>query len=193
MTDTNENNVNNLHSPQQDGINKEPNKSIDQEWKELQDKTATFLSNELEEQRNKYSELEDQYKRLWADQQNIVNRFNRERLDIVRYAASNTIEALLPALDNFDFAKRSINANTKPEDVIKSIEMLQDQLINSLKAVGLEPVSTDNTFNPELHEAVHKVVDSSKPEGTILEVLKKGFKLNDKVIRVATVVVSTKE
>jgi molecular chaperone GrpE len=193
MTDTNENNVNNLHSPQQDGVNKEPNKSIDQEWKELQDKTATFLSNELEEQRNKYSELEDQYKRLWADQQNIVNRFNRERLDIVRYAASNTIEALLPALDNFDFAKRSINGNTKPEDIIKSIEMLQDQLINSLKSVGLELINTNNTFNPELHEAVHKVVDTSKPEGTILEVLKKGFKLNDKVIRVATVVVSTKE
>lgn len=193
MTDTNENNINNLHSPQQDGINGEPSKSIDQEWKELQDKTATFLSNELEEQRNKYSELEDQYKRLWADQQNIVNRFNRERLDIVRYAASNTIEALLPALDNFDFAKRSINGNTKPEDILKSIEMLQDQLINSLKSVGLEQINTNTTFNPEQHEAVHKVVDATKPEGTILEVLKKGFKLNDKVIRVATVVVSTKE
>ncbi len=193
MTDTNENNINNLHSPQQDGINGEPSKSIDQEWKELQDKTATFLSNELEEQRNKYSELEDQYKRLWADQQNIVNRFNRERLDIVRYAASNTIEALLPALDNFDFAKRSINGNTKPEDILKSIEMLQDQLINSLKSVGLEQINTNTTFNPEHHEAVHKIVDTTKPEGTILEVLKKGFKLNDKVIRVATVVVSTKE
>jgi len=190
MTDTNENNINNL---QQDGINGEPSKSIDQEWKELQDKTATFLSNELEEQRNKYSELEDQYKRLWADQQNIVNRFNRERLDIVRYAASNTIEALLPALDNFDFAKRSINGNTKPEDILKSIEMLQDQLINSLKSVGLEQINTNTTFNPEQHEAVHKIVDTTKPEGTILEVLKKGFKLNDKVIRVATVVVSTKE
>jgi molecular chaperone GrpE len=193
MTDTNENNINNLHSPQQDGINGEPSKSIDQEWKELQDKTATFLSTELEEQRNKYSELEDQYKRLWADQQNIVNRFNRERLDIVRYAASNTIEALLPALDNFDFAKRSINGNTKPEDILKSIEMLQDQLINSLKSVGLEQIDTSSTFNPEHHEAVHKVVDTNKPEGTILEVIKKGFKLNDKVIRVATVVVSTKE
>jgi molecular chaperone GrpE len=193
MADTNENNINNLHSPQDNSSNSEAAKSIDQEWKELQDKTATFLTNELEEQRNKYNELEDQYKRLWADQQNIVNRFNRERLDIVRYAAANTIEALLPALDNFDFAKRSINGNTKPEDLVKSIEMIQDQLINSLKSVGLEPIDTNTSFSPELHEAVHKVVDTSKPEGTILEVLKKGFKLNDKVIRVATVVVSTKE
>jgi molecular chaperone GrpE len=193
MADTNENNINNLHSPQDNASNSDAAKSIDQEWKELQDKTATFLTNELEEQRNKYNELEDQYKRLWADQQNIVNRFNRERLDIVRYAAANTIEALLPALDNFDFAKRSINGNTKPEDLVKSIEMIQDQLINSLKSVGLEPINTNTSFSPELHEAVHKVVDTSKPEGTILEVLKKGFKLNDKVIRVATVVVSTKE
>jgi molecular chaperone GrpE len=193
MTDSNDNNINNLHSPQKDGINNEPSKSIDQEWKELQDKTANFLSNELEEQRSKYAELEDQYKRLWADQQNIVNRFNRERLDIVKYAASNTIEAILPALDNFDFAKKSINGNTKPEDIIKSIEMLQEQLINSLKSIGLEEINTGIVYNPELHEAVHKIVDSTKPEGSILEVLKKGFKLNEKVIRVATVVVSTKE
>lgn len=184
--------MNNLHSPEKAQVEEANAKSIEQEWQESQDKTSASAL-ELVDLKNKYAELDDQYKRLWADQQNMVSRFNRDRVDLLKYAASNTLEAILPALDNFDFARKSINENTRMEDILKSFEMLQDQLISSLRSVGLEEINTKITYNPELHEAVHKIVDASKPEGTILEVLKKGFKVHDKVLRVATVVVSTKE
>ena len=151
------------------------------------------LNNKLKELEKKYAELEDQHKRLWADQQNINNRFQREKQDIHKFAAEKTIEAIMPALDNFEFAKKSINENTKHEDVIKSIDMLQAQLMMSLESVGLTFVNTTVPYDPNLHEAVSNVVDETKEEGTIIEVVKKGFKLKDKVIRPASVIVTTKK
>ncbi len=71
--------------------------------------------------------------------------------------------------------------------------MLQEQLLMSLRSIGMTEIETDSKFKAELHEAIAKVKDPSKEEGTIVDVLKKGFKLNDKVLRVATVVVTTKE
>jgi len=141
----------------------------------------------------KCAELEDKYKRLWADQQNMTNRFQREREDIHKYAAANTIECILPAIDNFDFAKKSINENTNFEEVVKSIDMLQEQLLLSLKSIGLEEVATDILYNPEFHEAVSNIKDAEKEEGTIIEVIKKGYKLKERVLRAATVIVTTQE
>lgn len=150
-------------------------------------------AQEFEALKQKYAELDDQYKRLWADQQNMLKRNQKERMDLLKYAAFGTVEAILPALDNFEFAKRSINQNTSFEDVIKSIAMLQEQFLMSLQSIGLTEIETNILYNPEFHEAVTKIQDADKPEGTIIEVVKKGFKLNDRVLRVATVVVTTKD
>ena len=182
--------LNDLHNAEQENSEE----SVNQEWQKSQadneaKEEAATQNNDLQ---TKYDELEDQYKRLWADQQNMINRFNREKQDLYKYAAASTLEAILPALDNFDFAKKSINENTNFEEIVKSINMLQEQLVMSLKSVGLEEVDTSSTFNPEFHEAVSSLPDPEKEEGTILEVLKKGFKVKDKELRVATVVVSTK-
>jgi molecular chaperone GrpE len=175
--------------PQMTDTNEE---KINQEWQETS-KKPDELNKGFLELKAKYEELEDQYKRLWADQQNMVSRFNREKQDLLKYAASNTLEIILPALDNFDFAKKSINAETSFEEILKSIDMLQQQLMMSLKSVGLEEIDSSGVFNPECHEAVSHLKDPEKTEGTILEVLKKGFKVKDRVLRVATVVVSSKE
>lgn len=190
MQNNTDSNINDLHQADERA---EANKSADKNdaWKEVAQETAASGS-ELEELKQKFAELEDQHKRLWADQQNMVNRFNKEKQDIHKYAAASTLEAILPALDNFDFAKKSLNENTDFEEVIKSIAMLQEQLVMSLKSVGLEEVDTNIPFNPEFHEAVTSVPDPQKDEGTILEVLKKGFKVKDRVLRPATVVVSSK-
>lgn len=192
MNDTINTNIGDLHQPEASST--DTKKATDEAWNkaaELQDNNDS--GHMLSELQAKYQELDDQYKRLWADQQNIIKRNQRERQDLIKYAASNTIEAILPALDNFEFAKKSINPNTSHEDIIKSIDMLQEQLLMSLKSIGMTEVETHQGFKAELHEAISKITDPSKPEGTIIDVLKKGFKLNDKVLRVATVVVSTQE
>jgi len=188
MQNNTESELNDLHD-----ANKEENldaqkQEVNEEW-EKQSQKEKSSENDLA---TKYAELDDQYKRHWADQQNMINRFNREKQDINKYAAINTLESILPALDNFDFAKKSLNENTDFQEIIKSINMLQEQLLMCLKNVGLEEIETNILFNPELHEAVSSMPDNDKDEGTILEVLKKGFKVKDRVLRVATVVVSTK-
>lgn len=157
------------------------------------DASVENSNSQLEDLKAKYSELEDNYKRLWADQQNMVNRMAREREEIHKFAAQNTIEAILPAIDNFDFAKKSIQEGTKIEEIIKCLDMLKSQLLMSLQAIGLQEVPRSGVFDPEIHEAVSKIKDASKEEGSIVEVLKSGYKLNGRVIRAATVVVSSKE
>jgi molecular chaperone GrpE len=194
MNDTLDKDINSLH--QAETNSPDVKKAADEAWGQSQASENQNNNDQgqiLSELQAKYQELDDQYKRLWADQQNIIKRNQRERQDLLKYAAANTVEAILPALDNFEFAKKSINGNTSHEEVIKSIDMLQEQLLMSLKSIGMTEIETNKSFNAELHEAIAKVKDPSKEEGTIVEVLKKGFKLNDRVLRVATVVVTTKE
>ncbi len=197
MNDTINTDIGNLHQPESSPA--DTKKAADEAWTQANptkvngESVNTDLTAQLAELEAKHQELDDQHKRLWADQQNIIKRNQRERQDLLKYAAASTIEAILPALDNFEFAKKSINENTSHEEVIKSINMLQEQLLMSLKSVGMTEIDTSKGFNAELHEAISKIKDPSKEEGTIVEVLKKGFKLNDKVLRVATVVVTTKE
>lgn len=189
MTDSNGTKINDLHKA-------DDNKS----WEEHEnvkplgaDSTSKPEFEKLyQELQAQYTELDDKYKRLWADQQNMMNRFNRERSEIQKYAATSTIEAILPALDNFDFAIRSIKENTSFDEIIKSISMLQEQLIMSLKSVGLEEIDTNSNYNPQLHEAISNRNDNDREEGAILEVLKKGYRIKDKVIRPAMVVVCSK-
>lgn len=183
MSDTNQN----LHVNPEDKASKE---EVNKEWDDAQKPQAEACSSS--DLQAKYDELDDKYKRLWADQQNMLNRFRREKEDIQKYACVSTLEAILPALDNFDFAAKSLNDQTPFEEVIKSIKMLQEQLIMSLGSVGLEEVNTSLKFDARMHEAVSNVPDAEKDEGTIIEVLKKGFKVKDRVIRPATVVVTSK-
>ncbi len=189
-----EDDINNLH--QGDATYKPHSKRDegDKAWQELANNTcATKTPSELEQLKLELAELDDKYKRLWADQQNMQKRLQREREETYKYAAVTTIEAILPALDNCEFALKSINANTKIEEVVKGIEMLKTQLMMSLQGIGLEEINTNGTYNAELHEAISSVQDSQKAEGSIVEVIKKGFKLRDKIIRPATVVVSTQQ
>lgn len=197
MSNTNKD-INELHqtigkkAPSANDIGEQ--EAVDKEWESLKDDTpAATQDKAFEELEKKYNELDDQYKRLWADQQNMMQRFQKERQDNAKYAAVPTIEAVLPALDNFEFAKKSLNEETKFEDIIKSIDMLREQLLMSLKSVGLEEVATNIAFDPQLHEAIANVPNPEIDEGTIVDVAKKGYKLKDRVIRVASVVVSTKE
>ena len=194
MNDTLDKDLNSLHQAETNST--DAKKAADEAWEQSQaseSKDNNDPGRILSELQTQYQELDDQYKRLWADQQNMIKRNQRERQDLLKYAAANTVEAILPALDNFEFAKKSINENTSLAEVIKSIDMLQEQLLMSLRSIGMTEIETNQGFKAELHEAISKVTDPSKAEATIIEVLKKGFKLNDKVLRVATVVVTTKE
>ena len=143
--------------------------------------------------KEKLSNLENQYIRLMADYQNLQKRTAQEKEDLYKYAAQKTIEILLPALDTFDYAKSTVKPDTKPEKIIEDFNLVLEMVLKCLKDIGLETIEeTGIPFNPFHHEPLNQVPTNELPDQTIIQILKKGYMLNKKVIRPALVSVSVK-
>lgn len=138
-----------------------------------------------------YQELNNRYLRLAADFENFRKRQAQEREYLFKYGAQTTLENLLPVLDNLERAKQSLSVSSDPAMLYKSFELLSDQLLESLKTIGLEKMSPKGeTFDPERHEAVSQMETQDAPDMTVLDVYKDGYLYHDRVIRPAQVVVA---
>jgi len=115
----------------------------------------------------------------------------REKLDLMKTAAQDTMAVLLPVLDDFDRAKKSAEENDKGDLFREGVGLVYQKLYNSLRQKGLEAMDTDGQpFDPELHEALTEVpAPSEDMKGKIVDTIEKGYKLNDRIIRHAKVVV----
>lgn len=138
----------------------------------------------------KYAALNDQYLRLAADFENFRKRVQAEREALLKYGAQNTIEMLLPVLDNLELGSGSLSEESSPKMLYQSFTMLQQQLLQALQDGGLKQVAPLNQqFDPAQHEAIAQE-PSDQPENTIIRVQKSGYQLHDRVLRPAQVVVS---
>ena len=141
--------------------------------------------------KDKIKELENQYLRLLADYQNLQKRFAQEKEELYKYASQKTIEVLLPALDTFEYARQAIKPDSKSEKIFEDFNLVFEMFLKCLKDIGLEPIEeTGIPFDPVYHEPLHQVPTSELPNHTIIQILKKGYMLNKKVIRPALVSVS---
>jgi molecular chaperone GrpE len=152
---------------------------------------------ELRAQAGKAAENWDKYVRLNADFDNYKKRAARERQDAVRYANEALLEKLIPVLDNFEMAMQAANApgaDGGSSDALKTgVNMIASQLKSALAEAGLEEINAaGQVFNPNLHEAVSQQESKDVPEGQVLQQLRKGYKLKDRLVRPATVVVARK-
>jgi molecular chaperone GrpE len=150
---------------------------------------------ELRARADKAAENWDKYVRLNADFDNFKKRAARERQEAIRYANEGLLERLIPIIDNFEAALLAANnAQAGSADALKTgVNMIASQLKSALNEAGLEEIdATRQTFNPNLHEAVSQQESKDVPEGQVLQQLRKGYKLRDRLIRPATVVVSKK-
>lgn len=156
--------------------------------------TSSLQSDELQKLRDKITQVESQYLRLLADYQNLQKRTSQEKEDLYKYAAQRTIEAMLPALDTFDYAKASLKPDTSSEKIIEDFNLTLEMLVKCLKEIGLELIEeTGIPFDPVYHEPLHQIPTNELPDQTVMQVLKKGYMLNKKVIRPALVSVSVKQ
>ena len=154
--------------------------AAEEEVEETPEKTDLELANERVE------ELENKYLRAHAEMQNIQRRANEERQSLQRYRSQDLAKKILPSLDNLE---RALQVEGLTDDVKKGIEMVQESLIQALKEEGVEEVSVE-TFDPNLHMAVQTVpADDDHPADTIAQVLQKGYKLHERLLRPAMVVV----
>ena len=148
--------------------------------------------NKAEEEAKKAEEAEsERYMRLMAEFQNFKRRVAREKSDIHAYANEKIVGELLPVLDNFERALDAEGGDL--EAYAKGMQLIFEQLKTALENAGLEEIKAmDETFDPNVHNAVMTDNLEDKEDGTITKVLQKGYKLKDKVIRPSMVAVNKK-
>ena len=138
--------------------------------------------------------LKNQYIRLAADFDNYRKRQAQERECLIKYGAEDTLKKLLPVLDTFERAQKSIAEMDDPEKIKESFEVLQKQFMEGLEKIGLQKIDTaGQEFNPELHEAVMQTPTNDQPDNTIVAELQSGYKLHDRILRPAMVNVAVNE
>ena len=159
---------------------------------EKEEKMENKDNKELKEEENKIKlELEettDRLKRLMAEFDNFKKRSAKERESLYNSILSDIVSSLLPVVDNLENA---VNVETQDDRYKQGVELVLKQFKDVLSSVGVKEIETVGTiFNPEYHEAVSSVQDESLGEKEIKEVYRKGYKIGDRVIRHAMVVVA---
>lgn len=133
----------------------------------------------------------DKFLRLFAEFENYKKRTSKERIELFKTAGQDVIQSLLPVLDDFDRALIEI-AKTEDKNLLKGVELIYNKLINTLKTKGLEQVevAVSEHFDSEIHEAVTQIpAPDQELKGKVIDVVEKGYKLGDKIIRFPKVVV----
>lgn len=144
-------------------------------------------SVELQQQ---LEEMKDKYMRMVAEFDNYKKRSIREKLDFMKSAAQDTLSALLPVLDDFDRAKKFAEGKENAAwDT--GVDLVYQKLYTVVRNKGLEPMdATGEAFDPELHEAITEIpAPTEEMKGKVVDTVEKGYRLNDKIIRHAKVVV----
>jgi len=137
---------------------------------------TTPEKSELDLANERADEFENKYLRAHAEMQNIQRRANEERQNLQRYP-----------LDNLE---RALAVEGLTDDVKKGLEMVQESLIHALKEEGIEEIAADGEFDHNYHMAIQTLpADDEHPADTIAQVFQKGYKLHDRILRPAMVVV----
>lgn len=152
------------------------------------EKKKTKKDVELETLRAELRTKNDQLMRTAAEFDNFKKRTERERASVAEFAKASMIKQLLPILDNID---RAATADKESADYIKGIEMIVKQFEAIVANLNIEEIAKEgDTFDPNFHEAVMHVEDETLGENVIAQVLQKGYKIGDTVIRAAMVKVA---
>lgn len=181
----------------QDNTTNEPSNTTDEPLIAIEPENVT--AEQLEELKARAAKADEHWDRLvrtMADFENFKKRAAREKQDAIKYANEGLIEKLVPVLDNFDMAMAAAASaqNTATENAQSfhaGIAMIQQQLRNALAESGLEEVdASGQPFDPNWHEAVSQQETADVPEGQVVQQLRKGYKLRDRLLRPAGVVVA---
>lgn len=142
----------------------------------------------IQELGEKLAELNDKYLRTYSEFENYRKRTNKEKADLLINGAADTIKAILPVIDDLERALQSMSDEASREGV----QLIYNKLMNILQQKGLKEIEAKGEkFSEELHEAVTQFPAAEEDQkGTIIDVVEKGYYLNDKVLRFPKVVVA---
>ncbi len=149
------------------------------------------LEAKVEELELNNAELKDKHLRLFAEFENFKKRNIKERIDLRKTAAEETLHSILPVLDDFDRAKKSAENPDNEESFSEGVNIVYTKIYTILQGLGLKPMeSTGEDFDAELHSAITEIpAPSDEMVGKVVDTIERGYILNDKIIRYAKVVV----
>lgn len=166
---------------------KKSNKKVDLDKKSEASKSKAVEQN-IDDQ---VKQEKDKFLRLFAEFENYKRRTAKERLELFSTASEEVMVSLLPVMDDFDRASVEIEKD-KENEILKGVLLIKNKMFDSLKSKGLNLVEVNkgDEFNPDNHEAVTQIdAPSDDMKGKIIDVIEKGYKLGEKVIRYPKVVI----
>jgi molecular chaperone GrpE len=139
----------------------------------------------------KYNEVNDKYLRLSAEFDNFRKRTMKERMDLIKSAGEDILLNILPVVDDFERAMKSMEGAKEVDAVRQGVDLIYNKFIEFLRSRGVKEIeAVESEFNTDLHDAVTNIpVQEEEKKGKVVDVIEKGYVLNEKVIRFAKVVV----
>ena len=136
-------------------------------------------------------DYKDRFLRAKAELQNVTRRAQSERAEIVRYANADLVRGLLVVFDDIDRILESDHQPADTEAILGGLRLVHQNYLKTLAGFHVEPIDTaDVPFDPVIHEAMMQEPSDQHPPGTVLRVVQRGYRLHDRVIRAAKVIVS---
>tara|TARA_B110000285_G_scaffold230535_1_gene297337 strand:- start:63 stop:638 length:576 start_codon:yes stop_codon:yes gene_type:complete len=146
----------------------------------------------LEKAEAEAAEMKSRWLLSVADMENYRKRIGREKQDIIRSAGASVVESLLPVLDNMKLGLQAAENHPEAKDVTLGFKMVDDQLKRALSEQGLEELIPDGeAFDPNFHECISHQSSSEVDEDKVIQTVRAGYRLNDRLIRAASVIVSS--
>lgn len=173
-----------------DNFSPEEEKNIKTD-KSLGKKKERKLKEEIEYLKLQNEELKDKYLRIVAEYENFRKRSAKEKLELREETKISIMASFIQIIDDMDRAMQHLEGAKDVESTIEGVKLINQKFIDFLKLQGIEEINAENQeFNLDLHEAITRFpVTEEEKKGKIVDVIQKGYKINDKIIRYSKVVV----
>ncbi|MBP7497994.1 MAG: nucleotide exchange factor GrpE [Bacteroidales bacterium] len=166
----------------------------EKEHQTIAEKIMKFSKRErIKELENKCNDLNEKYLRLFAEFDNYRKRSLNERMELIKTGSEDMIKILLPIIDDFERALKSIEASSEGSSLKEGINLIYIKFITVLEQKGVKPIKAiGEEFNTDFHEAMAKIdAPSEDLKGKVIDEVVKGYMLNDKVLRYSKVIVGS--
>jgi molecular chaperone GrpE len=155
------------------------------EFPELPEAGEKISQEDFDRLKADRDQLFDRVARLQAEFENVRKREARERADFRDFAVGNAIEQFLPVLDNFRLA---LGSSASPEQLRTGVDLIVKQMEEVLRSLNVQPVETVGaTFDPRIHEALEKVERDDLPDNQVLDEVRRGYRIRERLLRPALV------
>ncbi len=169
--------------------------NIEEKFASLEEEYKLHMEGKVQDAENRVKESEDKYLRTHADFENIKKRLEREKYQAIDYASEKFAKDLLATIDTLEMAIVALKSEAPAEELLpkikEGVELTLKNLISSFEKNNISAVES-NEFDPEHHNAVMQVNSDEHEHGAIVQVLQKGYKLKDRLLRPAMVSICQK-